>query len=315
LFFISCISHNIKPREWVHPDFARQPVTRIYKADKNSIENIIRNVLKECNIKPDIQRMNAETQFSYDFQPPGVRTFYYIIHIKVKSIGKLKTSVTIINEENLSTSGKPIGLLSVIDDQWFYALKMDIIDALSTRFGMLRDLKKGEKYVYYAYRPEEAANKIGIYGNYRNLKINEYQSSNSGENWLPVIANKIKNDLRGRGEIRIGVRTQGSYSKYITGKIESYLGNINNIVLVPVNDYQLKEIIKQQELQMTGLYDEKTVVEAGKMIAAEHLLVTTVFIKKNSPIIELQCKVADIEAGKFLSGGVIVEIKKSDLSQ
>lgn len=142
----------------------------------------------------------------------------------------------------------------------------------------------------------------------------KYDIRPPNEDWLNSISKAMSTALSFETKPALGVKCEGRYGEYISGKIVSYLGNHNNnLELVAVGGENLNAVVEQQGLHMSGLFDENTAVATGKLAGAKYLLVCSPYSKANAGTVELHCKLINIETAKFLGGGLIVYFPQKDL--
>jgi len=225
--------------------------------------------------------------------------------IKVNNIEETASGIKIIGKKGMSlmSSGEFVGIAikpatapsssvvsvlskKVVSTQVFAKnWTSDILDGLSAKARYEKDAANNEKY--------------------------DVQAPN--EDWLNSISKAMTTALAFETKPALGVKCEGRFGEYISSKIVSHLGRHNNkIELVAVGE-ELTAIVEQQGLQMTGLFDEKTAVATGKLAGAKYLLVGSPYIKAAANVVELHCKLVNIETAKFLGGGLIVNFPLKDL--
>jgi hypothetical protein len=71
--------------------------------------------------------------------------------------------------------------------------------------------------------------------------------------------------------------------------------------------------LKEQEKQLSGVYDEETTVKVGKMKGARYAFWGTPYIKRSHALVELSCRMMNIENGTYVGNLAIVAIPMSEL--
>ncbi len=142
----------------------------------------------------------------------------------------------------------------------------------------------------------------------------KYDIYEQDEDWLDSINKSVNTAFSFETEPTLGIQCQGRFGEYINSQLTTYIGNNNeNVILVIATGEDLKSLLEQQKLQATGIFDEETAVELGELIAAKYLLVCSPYIKTKIKLVELHCKLINIESGKFLGGGIIVNFSTKEL--
>jgi hypothetical protein len=120
---------------------------------------------------------------------------------------------------------------------------------------------------------------------------------NQNEDWLTVIYNGVTTKLSFDDKPILAISCEGNYGDYITGKIINFIGNRNSNITILVTENQ----------------NSKTAIEVGKAAGAKYILLCSPYFKEGSETVELQCKLVEIQTGKFLGGGMIVNLNKKEL--
>lgn len=248
--------------------------TRIFNSSNTELKAVALRVMEDYGIKVD----NVEEDQS------GIK----IIGKKGMSLMSSGEFVGIAIKPGATPSSSVVSVLSkkVVSTQVFAKnWTTDILDGLSAKARYEKDASNNEKY--------------------------DKQAPN--EDWLNSISKSISTALAFEAKPALGVKCEGRFGEYISSKIVSHLGSHNDkIELVAVGE-NLTAIVEQQGLQMTGLFDEKTAVATGKLAGAKYLLVCSPYIKAAANVVELHCKLVNIETAKFLGGGLIVNFPAKDL--
>jgi TolB-like protein len=70
--------------------------------------------------------------------------------------------------------------------------------------------------------------------------------------------------------------------------------------LTVVEHEQIEKVLKEQEKSVSGLYDEKSAVRIGKLMAARQIIIGAFIVLKNN--LRIDAKLVDVETGRLLKG-------------
>ena len=97
------------------------------------------------------------------------------------------------------------------------------------------------------------------------------------------------------------------FGKYMAGRISGNLSLRGGIKTIDRNNIEL--ILNEQRFQNSGIVDEKTASELGKIVGATHIVFGA--IAEFHDFVGLDLKVVDVEKG-IVIGGIAPKIKKSE---
>ncbi len=207
----------------------------------------------------------------------GINAFSWgeVVGVIIKTTEEDKSIVKIISKRKLSTN--------ITARDW----TTDILSGISARIMMLNDMSHHQTY----------------------------DTLQQNEDWLRSINKAVSTIFSFESKPTIAIGCDSRFGDYISGRISSFIGINNPNVSIIASGKDLTHIISQQELSLSGLYNEETAVQVGKLVDAKYLLICTPYFKAASDNVELHIKIVNIENGKFLSGGLIVYIHKNELPQ
>ena len=207
----------------------------------------------------------------------GMNAFSWgeVVGVMIRTVEKDTSLVKIISKRKLATN--------ITATDW----TTDILSGISARIMMLNDLSHNETY----------------------------DVSQQNEDWLRSINKAVSTIFSFESKPTIAIGCDSRFGDYISGRISNYIGINNPNVSIIASGKDLAHIISQQELALSGLYNEETAVQVGKLVGAKYLLICTPYFKATSDNVELHSKIVNIETGKFLGGGLIVYIHKKELPQ
>lgn len=248
--------------------------TRIFNSSNLELKAVALKVMEDYGIKVNNIEENPNDIKIIGKKGMSLMSSGEFVGIAIKPAEVQSSSVvTVLSKKVVSTQ--------IFAKNW----TSDILDGISAKARYEKDYSNNEKY--------------------------DQQAPN--EDWLNSVSKAMSTALAFETKPALGVKCEGRFGEYISGKIVSHLGSHNDkIELVAVGE-NLTAIVEQQGLQMTGLFDEKTAVATGKLAGAKYLLVCSPYIKAAANVVELHCKLVNIETAKFLGGGLIVHFPLKDL--
>ena len=250
-------------------------ITRICSGSPNEVKAVALKVLDDYGIK--VEQIEEREDGVIVMGKKGMSGFSSgeIIGLSIKkSAGQSSSAVTVLSKKVVSTQ--------IFAKNW----TSDILDGISAKARFEKDYSNNEKYDIHAEH----------------------------DDWLASIDKAVSTALAFESKPAVGVKCEGRFGEYIADKIVAYLGSHNDkIELTASTGNNLNAIVEQQSLQMTGLFDEKTAVATGKMVGAKYLLACSPYFKVEAGLVELHCKLINIETAKFLGGGLIVYFPLKEL--
>lgn len=250
--------------------------SRYFNADNEQLKKTVLTVMQDYGLK--IQRVEDATSDEFMIiAEKGITAWSWgeVVGVMIKKVEEDTSLVKVISKRKLSTN--------ITAKDW----KLDILSGISARTRMLTDRSNKETY----------------------------DISKQDEDWLKNIDKAVSTIFSFESKPSVAIGCDGRFGDYISSKIMNYIGKNNPNISIIASGNDLRYIIDQQKLTLSGLYDEKTAVQVGKLVGATYLLICTPYFKANSDKVELHCKVVNIENGKFLGGGLIVYIPITELPQ
>ena len=248
--------------------------TRICSGSPSEVKTVALNVLDDYDIK--VNQVEESEGGVIIMGKKGMSGFSSgeIIGLSIKKTDSATSSaVSVLSKKVVSTQ--------VFAKDW----TSDILDGISAKARFEKDYSNNEKYDIRAQQ----------------------------DDWLASINKAVTTALAFESRPALGVKCEGRFGDYIADKIVAYVGSHNDKVELTAGGNNLNAIVEQQGLQMTGLFDEKTAAETGKMVGAKYLLVCSPYFKTEAGLVELHCKLINIETAKFLGGGLIVYFPHKEL--
>ena len=281
VFFLQCIAgcanvHTVRSDLRNTLDSDNSIISRYFKADNEQLKKTVLTVMQDYGMI--IQRVeDANSDEFMIIAEKGITAWSWgeVVGVMIKKVEEDTSLVKVISKRKLSTN--------ITAKDW----TIDILSGISARTRMLTDRSNKETY----------------------------DISKQDEDWLKSINKAVSTIFSFESKPAVAIGCDGSFGDYISSKIVNYIGKNNPNISIIASGKDLRYIIDQQKLTLSGLYDEKTAVQVGKLVGAKYLLICTPYFKSNSDKVELHCKVVNIENGKFVGGGLIVYIPKTELPQ
>jgi hypothetical protein len=114
----------------------------------------------------------------------------------------------------------------------------------------------------------------------------------------------------------LGLTLQGQVEGQLAAQVKQAILDLKDPVIMLVDRDNTEELLAEQQRQMTGVYDDRYVVEAGKLIGARYVL--TVRILRYDEIlrrdIEVQMQLLDAENGR-IHLSEIVKVNKQEIGK
>lgn len=248
------------------------------KQFNSSVEQLTQTVLlvmKDYGIR--IQAQDIQTDQAMITGDKGVTAWSWgeNVGVLIKKLDQTTALVKVISKPKLVTN--------VTAKNW----TSDILSGISAQLQQMRDGQRNESY----------------------------DVAKQNEDWLVSINKGLTAAMSFDDHPALAISCEGRFGDYIAGKIINFVGNRNPNIDIVATGKELTQILEQQKLSLTGLYDEKTAVEVGRLIGAKYFFVCTPYFKEGSPLAELHCKLVNIQTGKFLGGGMIVFLDKKELPE
>jgi hypothetical protein len=114
----------------------------------------------------------------------------------------------------------------------------------------------------------------------------------------------------------IALSGPGQLESQLAAAVKQYILNLNEPLILLVERDNTEELLAEQQRQMTGVYDDRYVVEAGKLIGARYVL-TAKILRYDEILrrdIEVQVQLLDAESGR-IHVSEVVKVNKFELGR
>ena len=260
-----------------------------------------------------------------------------IVGLKVSASGAGSAFATVASRRKLATN--------VAAKDW----TLDVLDGISAQLRYARDVGNAERYVVFAApakaapaaggsawpggaakpatsapaaakpaaSPAKAAPGAGLEAALAVLRESGRSEAarRDSEGWLADLVEASRAAFPARQSSDVSVACQGRYGDYLSSRFVAYAaGRAKNLRFV-AGGAELDKVLSEQEVQLSGAYDEATAVRVGKLVGARYIMSLSAYTKADSESLELHCKFLSVEDGRYLPGGAIVYVPKRELPQ
>lgn len=222
---------------------------------------------------------------------------------------------------------------------------LDVLDGISAQLRYARDVGNAERYVVFAAaptpvksapaasakaasakppapapaaaKPARAAPGAGLEAALAVLRESGRSEATrrDSEGWLADLVEAARSAFPAKQSSDVSVACQGRYGDYLSSRFVAYAaGRAKNLRFV-AGGAELDKVLSEQEVQLSGAYDEATAVRVGKLVGARYIMSLSAYTKAESESLELHCKFLSVEDGRYLPGGAIVYVPKRELPQ
>jgi|GEM_PF-3510208 len=135
------------------------------------------------------------------------------------------------------------------------------------------------------------------------------------EEWLAEVQTMVNEAFATVESPTLIVVCEGKEGGYLADRIISALGSAPKPVRIVASGRDLDLALQEQEKAVSGVYDQATTVQVGKLRGARYAFYGTPYVKRSENVVELSCKILDIESGDYLNAGRIVTLPLSELPE
>jgi hypothetical protein len=108
----------------------------------------------------------------------------------------------------------------------------------------------------------------------------------------------------------------GQVENQLSANVKQEILDLKNPLIILVDRDHTDELLAEQQRNMSGVYDDRYVAEAGKLIGAQYVLTGRIlrFDDVLSKQIEVQMQLLDAESGRILMADV-VRVNKQEIAR
>ncbi|MBL8965917.1 MAG: hypothetical protein JNG85_02845 [Spirochaetaceae bacterium] len=317
---------------------AKPDAARLYREPAERVGEAARTVLADYGVA-GLEESRADDGSLVLVGEFGMTGFSLgeIVGLKISVADKGSAVATVASRRKLATN--------VAARDW----TVDVLDGISAQLRYARDVGNAERYVVFAAptpvsasgkpgpapgagavqtkaaapmkagpaAPAKAAAAAGLETALAILRESGRAEATrrDSEGWLADLVEAARSAFPAKQSSDVSVACQGRYGDYLSSRFVAYAaGRTKNLRFV-AGGAELEKVLAEQEVQLSGAYDEATAVRVGKLVGARYIMSLSAYTKVDSESLELHCKFLSVEDGRFLPGGAIVYVPKRELPQ